>query len=256
MSQCSQLQQGGSTSYWLFICPLCPGWLLIFIRQSGVNPMPHFGQILIALPEIPWDFPRWCCKNRAAAADTVWIWLIATGLYDWSSMTWRGCGKAARLTALFEGGSSFQTCGCTGSRKIQLHASSSRNVVLASTHRLSIDCVSSRATNAREDRALAGFLFFDWILRQVCFLLPSNKAILFPEDADWVSLEYFITLSSSMSSTSLPGPINQSAAQPFSAARHRVPKVSRTLFVTETCRPGENGAAKDCHFSENQHLWI
>lgn len=66
----------------------------------------------------------------------------------------------------------------------------------------------------------------------------------FSEDANWVSLEYFITLSSSISSTSLPGPINQSTKQPFSAARHSVPKVSRTLFVTEGCRPGENGAAK------------
>lgn len=152
------------------------------------------------------------------------------------------------FNCLFDGGSWFQTCGCTGSHKIQLLAPSARNAVLAYTQLLSIDCVSSCATNAHDDRALAGF-------STEFFLLPSNKAI-FSEDADWVSLEYFITLSSSMSSTSLPGPINQSATQPFSAARHRVPKVSRTLFVTETCRPGENRAAKDCHFSENQHLWI
>lgn len=107
-------------------------------------------------------------------------------------------------------------------------------------------------------RRIVHFLVFcsaEFSVSCVSFYSPI-KLFFFFEGANWVSLQYFITLSSSMSSTSLPGPINQSTTQPFSAARHSVPKVSRTLFVTESCRPGENGAAKDCHFSKNQHLWI
>lgn len=174
------------------------------------------------------------------------------------------------IIAVFDCGSSFKTRRCTCSHKIQPCAASFwlLHVVwllligfwYSCIEGLSVHCVSNCATDACEGYALAVFFFFFLVVFQADFSVSCasfhSPIKFFSEDANGVSLEYFITLSSSISSSSLPGLINQSTKQPFLAARHSVPKVSHTSFVTESCHPLENGAAKDCHSSKNQHLWI